>query len=590
MVRRLSRAASRHDAWALSGVGDRGRRGLDAAHRRAAPFWRPLPRGRPPRWGPRTSRSRCGSCRGRPRAHLQRVYGFARFVDDVGDTRRRRPAARCSTWSTPTCARCEPARPALTAGRAALQAADRRVRRADPAVPRPDRGQPGRPAGQPLRDLRRPARTTATCRRRRSAGWCSTSPARPTAANIADSDAVCAALQVLEHCQDVGEDARAGRIYLPADELRAPASTTTQLLAPTTSGRLRSVVSVQVERVGRVARAAAGRWCGGCRAGPGWRSPATSAAGSPPPTRCGRPTSTCSRTPVGPSKARTARPRPAAAGRALSDGRRPTARRRRAYRECERITARAGPQLRLGHPAAARRRSARALSAVYAFARRIDDIGDGDLPADGEAAALAEARAGATASGQLPRRPGAGRAGRRGRAAADPARRVRRTRRRLRDGRARRDATTASTSWSSTAAASPARSGGCRWASSTRRCRRRRRPQAAELADTLGVALQLTNILRDIREDLGNGRVYLPEQGPRAVRLSAATAAGRHASTRSDGALAEVIRFEAARAWGWYDRGLGLLPCSTGAARPAARRMAGIYHELLDRIAADPSS
>jgi squalene synthase HpnC len=66
--------------------------------------------------------------------------------------------------------------------------------------------------------------------------------------NVADSDAICAALQVLEHCQDVGEDARAGRIYLPSDELRAAGIDDDQLLASSTSGRLRSVVSVQVAR------------------------------------------------------------------------------------------------------------------------------------------------------------------------------------------------------------------------------------------------------------------------------------------------------------------------------------------------------
>ena len=74
--------------------------------------------------------------------------------------------------------------------------------------------------------------------------------------------------------------------------------------------------------------------------------------------------------------------------------------------------------------------------------------------------------------------------------------------------------------------------------------------RAAELADALGVALQLTNILRDIREDLQNGRIYLPKQDLDLF--------GCHLQLGPDGALdpqggalAELIRFEAARAFGW---------------------------------------
>ena len=70
--------------------------------------------------------------------------------------------------------------------------------------------------------------------------------ARPD--NIADSDAACAALQILEHCQDVGEDARAGRIYLPHAELRAAGVADDDLLAATTSPALRGVIAVQVRR------------------------------------------------------------------------------------------------------------------------------------------------------------------------------------------------------------------------------------------------------------------------------------------------------------------------------------------------------
>jgi squalene synthase HpnC len=69
-----------------------------------------------------------------------------------------------------------------------------------------------------------------------------------TAANVADSDAVCAALQVLEHCQDVGEDARRGRVYLPTADLRAAGVDVATLPGRVTSPALRDAVTLQVAR------------------------------------------------------------------------------------------------------------------------------------------------------------------------------------------------------------------------------------------------------------------------------------------------------------------------------------------------------
>jgi phytoene synthase len=68
------------------------------------------------------------------------------------------------------------------------------------------------------------------------------------AARIAHSNAVCSALQVIEHCQDVAEDFARGRVYLPADALAEAGCTDEQLArAPATSG-LRCVVALQIER------------------------------------------------------------------------------------------------------------------------------------------------------------------------------------------------------------------------------------------------------------------------------------------------------------------------------------------------------
>jgi phytoene/squalene synthetase len=69
--------------------------------------------------------------------------------------------------------------------------------------------------------------------------------------NVADSDAICAALQVLEHCQDVGEDAQAGRVYVPQRDLRSAGVRFEDLLGSVTSPSLRSVIGLQVERAQR---------------------------------------------------------------------------------------------------------------------------------------------------------------------------------------------------------------------------------------------------------------------------------------------------------------------------------------------------
>ena len=116
-----------------------------------------------------------------------------------------------------------------------------------------------------------------------------------------------------------------------------------------------------------------------------------------------------------------------------------------------------------------------------------------------------------------------------------------------------------------------------------------RRAEASELADALGVALQITNILRDIREDLTNGRVYLPAEDLKLFGVELTIGADGQLDPQ-EGRLAELIRFEAARAWGWYDRGFELLALLDRRSAACCAAMAGIYLELLGRIAADPSA
>ena len=106
------------------------------------------------------------------------------------------------------------------------------------------------------------------------------------------------------------------------------------------------------------------------------------------------------------------------------------------------------------------------------------------------------------------------------------------------------------------------------------------------LADDLGVALQLTNILRDVREDYDMGRVYLPADDLERFGV----APEQLASADAPPAGADLIRFEAARAGQWFDRGLPLLRRLDRRSAACVGAMAGIYRRLLDRIERQPEA
>ncbi len=120
------------------------------------------------------------------------------------------------------------------------------------------------------------------------------------------------------------------------------------------------------------------------------------------------------------------------------------------------------------------------------------------------------------------------------------------------------------------------------------------RAGAETLADDLGVALQLTNILRDIREDAEHGRVYLPAEDLRRFGLDAdggAPDAGLLLGWLTDGedGPEALVRFQAERAREWFDRGLELAPLLDRRSAACVLAMAGIYRRLLDRIERRPS-
>ena len=108
--------------------------------------------------------------------------------------------------------------------------------------------------------------------------------------------------------------------------------------------------------------------------------------------------------------------------------------------------------------------------------------------------------------------------------------------------------------------------------------------RAEPLADDLGVALQVTNILRDVIEDRREmGRVYLP--GADLDRFGV----GRDLEgSRED--LVALIAYESGRAEEWYQRGLTLLPLLDRRSRACTAAMAGIYRRLLTTIRRDPAA
>ena len=111
---------------------------------------------------------------------------------------------------------------------------------------------------------------------------------------------------------------------------------------------------------------------------------------------------------------------------------------------------------------------------------------------------------------------------------------------------------------------------------------------ASRLSDSLGVALQLTNILRDVREDYASGRVYLPAEDLAKFDCDP-TALGPDNHAQGP-AFTKLVEFEAERARDWYATGLQLLPMLDRRSAACTGAMAGIYQRLLDRIAAKPAA
>jgi phytoene synthase len=108
-----------------------------------------------------------------------------------------------------------------------------------------------------------------------------------------------------------------------------------------------------------------------------------------------------------------------------------------------------------------------------------------------------------------------------------------------------------------------------------------RDPAAEPLAERLGLAFQLTNIIRDVKEDASVGRVYLPEEDLDKFGISLSAL-----SSVSDPALFRpLLAMEADRAREYYQAGEELVPLVEEDSQPALWVLMTIYQRLLEKIA-----
>ena len=108
-------------------------------------------------------------------------------------------------------------------------------------------------------------------------------------------------------------------------------------------------------------------------------------------------------------------------------------------------------------------------------------------------------------------------------------------------------------------------------------------PGTPDYARDLGVAFQLTNIVRDVGEDARRGRIYLPQEDLAKFGIAPSALAGG----KADDKFRALMQFETTRARTWYDRAFDKLhPADRHAQRPGLI-MAAIYRTLLDEIERD---
>ena len=105
--------------------------------------------------------------------------------------------------------------------------------------------------------------------------------------------------------------------------------------------------------------------------------------------------------------------------------------------------------------------------------------------------------------------------------------------------------------------------------------------KAEQFAEGYGVALQLTNIIRDVGEDARNGRIYLPRVDLARFNVQPEELS---ANGQPSDRIRELVAFEGQRAYQFYDQGRPLAPLVAPVGRPVLLTIVGIYRALLDEI------
>jgi 15-cis-phytoene synthase len=110
-----------------------------------------------------------------------------------------------------------------------------------------------------------------------------------------------------------------------------------------------------------------------------------------------------------------------------------------------------------------------------------------------------------------------------------------------------------------------------------------RNQRCKEYAINLGLALQMTNIIRDVGKDMRNGRIYLPQEDLARFHYSEAELIQRHYNER----FVQLMEFQAARARQFFANAAAALPAEDRRAMTPAEIMGSVYRGLLRRIELD---
>jgi phytoene synthase len=238
-----------------------------------------------------------------------------------------------------------------------------------------------------------------------------------------------------------------------------------------------------------------------------------------------------------------------------------------AYAEVERLTRREARNFAYGIRVLPRDKR-RAISAIYAYARRVDDIADGELPVEQKRERLLSLRAALDATPQdamlIALADARSRYSIPGRALHD-----------LVDGGLQ---DTEQDRYADFAELD----GYCRRVAGAVgvACVAVYGSDDVERAATLGVALQLINIIRDVREDWELGRVYLPQDELTAYAVTEDEIAAGHTGLE----WRALMAFQASRARAYLEEGLGLLETLDSRSAVCVSTFAGLYRATLDRI------